>query len=186
MKLSFSLLFFICAMASAHSSTSYSIHDSVSISLNLNDLNEKPSFSTSDLLAFIAICISLLTIYISFKTNRKNDEKSVLDLYWMREVIIPSFLSPFIDFHLNALKEFKSAATKGDFYTNFALLKINEIREKSRIISISDNNLKNKILEIIEDFEDEMYDVETEIDFEILLDSFSMKIVKEIQRSQIN
>ncbi|WP_458309743.1 hypothetical protein, partial [Providencia sp. CRPN17576] len=84
------------------------------------------------------------------------------------------------------LKEFKSAATKGDFYTNFALLKINEIREKSRIISISDNNLKNKILEIIEDFEDEMYDVETEIDFEILLDSFSMKIVKEIQRSQIN
>jgi len=184
MKLSFSLLLFFSFVASAHSG--YNINDSINIYLKIKDADKENNFSTSDILASIAILISLLSIFITFLINTKNNKKSVLDIYWMREVIIPSFLDPFIEFHLSALNEFKSSATKGDFYKNFALVKINEIREKSRVISISDNNLRKKIADIIEEFEDDMYDVESALDFEKLLDSFSMKVVKEIQKTQIN
>lgn len=177
-------MFFFSFVASAHSG--YNINDSINISLNIKDVDKDNNISTSDILASIAIVISLLTIIISSLTNNKNNKKSVLDIYWMREVIIPSFLDPFIKFHLSALNEFKSSATKGDFYRNFALVKINEIREKSRVISISDNNLRKKIVGIIEEFEDDMYNVESALDFEILLDSFSMRIVKEIQKTQID
>ncbi|WP_241647805.1 hypothetical protein [Rosenbergiella metrosideri] len=185
MKLSSRFIVFFIFIFTANAHAVCNVSDETNIYIASSPTDDKEAFSTSDILASAAIIISIITILISIYTNRESNKRSVLDMYWMREVIIPSFLDPFILFHLNALNEYKRSSSNGDFYMNFALSKINEIRNRSRVISISDNNLRDKVVEIIEEFEDSIYSVASAVEFEDLLDSFSMKVVKEIQASQI-
>jgi len=143
--------------------------------------------SLSDIFAFTAIVISLVTFAYSIYSNFNLAKKSVKETFWMREVLIPKFIDGFFDFIQNSPAHYKLASgNSGIFYVNYALDKINLIKDSSKWLRVSSPGLEKVINNHIENFENDMMSVQDYESYKELLISFSTSVIKDIQEAQID
>ena len=147
------------------------------------DTNEA-LFSTSDILAFFAILISIGTPIVTSFFSKRN---SVKEAFWMREVLIPQFSDVLFDFVKCSPDKLTSSQSMGEFYNNYALGIINSLKDSSRILGVSSKELTENLDRDIEYFEDEMMNITNVSDrdsYVLLLGDFARKAVSSIQKAQ--
>ncbi len=158
----------------------------IRISLNVDKDKKDDEIKSSDVIASLALIASLISIFININLNNKNNKRSITETFWMREVLIPQFLERFFLFINDAPVSFKAANDLGDFFSSYALNELNELTDRSAILSVGCEGLGDTICDVIEEFEEDIMEIENFDDFSLLLATFASKIVNEIKQAQIN
>ena len=157
----------------------------IRISLNVDKDKKENEIKVSDIVALLALISSLMTIFITIYLNNKNTKRSITETFWMREILIPQFLDRFFLFINDAPIAFKAANDLGDFFSSYALNELNELTDRSSILSVGCDGLGSTICEVIENFEEGIMDIGNFDDFSLLLVRFASKVVNEIKTAQI-
>lgn len=143
--------------------------------------------SLSDFFAFMAIVISIATLIYTAWFNINGNKKSVKEIFWMREVLIPKFLDNFFAFIQNSPAQYKAFnLSPSEFYRNYALGEINSIRDSSKWLRVSSETLEASIISHIEDFEDDMMAVTDYDGYVNLVFNLSSSVIKDIQNVQLD
>ncbi|WBA13447.1 hypothetical protein [Salinivibrio kushneri] len=102
--------------------------------------------------AFVIACVSL------FRTeshNKQLKKRSIEDGFWVREVLIPHFMDTLLDFVKGAPKKFVECKNDtAEFVRSYALEQLNALRDSLIIAAAVDPNLKPKLEQSIDDFDD--------------------------------
>jgi hypothetical protein len=155
------------------------------IKINLDINKEKPdSLTSSDILAFLALIFSASSLGFTIWSYNSSKSQSIKETFWMREVLIPRFLNKFFEFIQSAPECYKASNNLGDFYTTYALVELNLLRDASSILSAGHADLGANIKDVIEKFEDEVMAISTYDDLTALITKFAVQVVKVIQSAQ--
>ncbi|EPZ2456032.1 hypothetical protein ACXLRS_001187 [Citrobacter youngae] len=154
---------------------------------------ENSGLSASDIIASLALLVSAIALLYSWFQNNQNTKRAIKETFWMREVIIPKFLTPFFEFIQESPERYKSivAGTPsnqglGVFYSTYALIEMNRIRDSSHLLSISSKNLGTAIKNHVEDFENEIMAISSYDDYVDTLGNFASKVIFDIQNAQMS
>ncbi len=143
--------------------------------------------SWSDIGSIGAVFLSVVTLLYTQYQNRKLKQQSIEEVFWMREVLIPHFMDNFLQFVKDAPSKFsESNQNKGVFYAQYALERLNALRESLILVQAIDTSLKLKLDQAIEEF-DELMGEEGDMDSSILNDvlaEMTKKVIQAIQRAQ--
>ncbi len=66
---------------------------------------ENSGLSASDIIASLALLVSAIALLYSWFQNNQNTKRAIKETFWMREVIIPKFLTPFFEFIQESLND---------------------------------------------------------------------------------
>lgn len=143
---------------------------------------------SSDLIAIIAIVVSAvlsaLTLYLTFLTNARNHKNSVHDEFWMRQILIPKFITPFMLFIDESVQKYiENEHNLTLYYVKYARVKLNQLQDSIIVIEAVSPSLGDKLSNIIESFHDKAGDAEG---FSINnIDDFKVKLLMEASRDVI-
>lgn len=146
--------------------------------------------STSDIIATLALLISIIMSSYSIYQNKQTSQKTITEAFWMREILIPKFLTPFFSFIQESPEQYKSTVLiqnqgLGIFYSNYALSEMNKIRDSSQLLSISSKKLGAKIKIHVEDFENDIMQVNSYEQYIDTLTKFATNVIADIQKAQM-
>ncbi|RXQ03304.1 hypothetical protein EGL69_13610 [Vibrio parahaemolyticus] len=166
------------------SQPSYTIQ--VAIESPSRDVQDK-DISWSDIGSIGAVILSVLTLLYTQYQNRKLKQQSIEEVFWMREVLIPHFMDNFLQFVKDAPSRFsESNQNKGRFYAQYALERLNALRESLILVQAIDTSLKIKLDQAIEEFDEFMGedgDMDTSTLNDVLAD-MTKKVIQAIQKAQ--
>lgn len=155
----------------------------IRISLNMD---KDDGIKLSDILSGFALLSSIFSVGYTIYLNNKNTSRSIKETFWMREVLIPQFLSRFFKFINEAPEKYKTSSDLGSFYSSYALNELNSLEDVSVVLSAGCDGLGATICDIIEEFQEQMMEVECSEDFSELLIKFTSNVVNAIKTAQIN
>lgn len=143
--------------------------------------------SWSDYSGIGAVILSLITLFYTSHQNRKLKQQSIEEVFWMREVLIPHFMDNFLQFVKDSPSKFsESNQNKGLFYAQYALERLNELRESLILVQAIDDSLKQELDKAIEEF-DELMGEDTDMNSPMLneaLTDMTKTVIQAIQRAQ--
>ncbi|EKF9739661.1 hypothetical protein [Vibrio cholerae] len=127
-----------------------------------SDNNLKPS----DIIAIVAVVVSAflsaVTLYLNFRSASENHKNSVHDEFWMRQILIPQFINPFMRFIDESSAIFANNGNNlTDYYTSYALSQLNQLEDSIIVIKAVSPSLGEKLSQVIEDFHDKVGEEDT-------------------------
>lgn len=129
---------------------------------NINQVNSKLEpkdteiyflgLKPSDLIAILALLVSAFTIWLNIRLATNSYKNSVHDEFWMRQILIPKFMNPFMKFIDESVGFYNGDLNV--YYRKFALDKLNELQDSIIVIEAVSPSLGKELTSIIEDFHD--------------------------------
>ncbi len=143
-------------------------------------------FSLSDIGSIGAVLISIISLVWTWLQTNRLKRQSIDEGFWMREILIPLFMDKFLIFVKDAPKHFEETMDATSFYIDYALEKLNELRESLVIADAIDTNLKAQLETAIENFENFMgeEDPTNSASFTVGLTTMASSVIQAIRQSQ--
>ena len=147
--------------------------------------SKEDNFGTSDIIAIGAAIISLLSILYTNYIDRRSRKASIHDEYWMREVIYPIFMQSLIEFVRDAPKQYRDVGGEMDVFVEcYALDALNDIRDNTLFLNAIDSSLPELAQAAVDEFDDQLEDMNDESDLKNALAEVSKKIVVHLKSAQ--
>ncbi len=161
-------------------------HPSSTASNPASDNQMKPS----DMIALAAVFLSVLTLWLNYLIASNNHKNSVHDEFWMRQILIPKFMQPFMKFIDESVGKYvENDRDLAQYYVKYARIELNQLQDSILVISAVNPYLGEELTRIIENFHDIAGDGErisnlANFKEELLLDA-SRKVVLAIKAEQL-
>ncbi|MDX7800670.1 hypothetical protein SJS42_18720 [Aeromonas caviae] len=142
--------------------------------------------SFSEVLSILAVIISMYSIYRARKDLSKNKIDEINEGYWLREVIIPSIMEPVIDFSKNAKDSYIHANRDLTVFFSAFYLRMNDRLLNSIVVTqVISQTLYDDLKERIIDLDDDLGNVRTDGDIDIIANEFVSFVVNRIKTEQL-
>lgn len=156
------------------------IQNTNSYNITSGNDNHKPF----DVLPWLALTVSVISIWYTWHNNKIQRRISVEDDYWLRTVVFPSILNPLIDIGINSPEYLRSAESLADFFSEYFLQEMNGLRDKTMVLKLVDEKLYSDANQIMDDLDDSMSEVQTIDDYCRKFGEFSSKLTSLLKDAQ--
>ncbi|HEH9397341.1 TPA: hypothetical protein SIA27_003757 [Aeromonas salmonicida] len=142
--------------------------------------------SFSEVLSILAVIISMYSIHRTRKDISKNKIDEINEGYWLREVIIPSIMEPVMDFSKNAKDSYIHANRDLTVFFSTFYLRMNDRLLNSIVVTqVISQTLYDDLKERIIDLDDDLGNVRTDGDIDIIANEFVGFVVNRIKTEQL-
>ncbi|OCH06556.1 hypothetical protein [Aliivibrio fischeri] len=155
----------------------------IKIKLETSDTSSK-GIGASELLAGLALAVSVAGLIFTVVQAKKQQSTSIKETFWMREVLIPHFLSGFLTFVKDAPACYRASDNLGDFYGSYALNEINDLKDAVKILNVGTKALGDAVSESFDEFENNMMKATDNEKFMALLTALTTDVITKIQNAQ--
>lgn len=147
-----------------------------------------PFWDGRSVFAFLALIISLLHIAWTIQSKKGDKKRSIVDEFWLRKVIIPKILEALDEYERfvnTSMPKFHSVTTKEqladkEVFSLSLLPKLNDIRDSIGVLGTLDRNESDKLIEILEVFEDNLNNFAEDelVEFETFIRKLYPKLIE--------
>ncbi|MDN3402068.1 hypothetical protein QL926_11380 [Pseudoalteromonas sp. APC 3213] len=138
----------------------------------------------SVLLSTLAFILSVLSFGWALYSFSKSRERSVIDDYWMRQVIFPKCMGVVTELVIEARSEFTKFSHLSDFYEKFFLEKSNAIRDNFLLARPLSENIQEEVNTLLDNLDDDLNEITSPDQLSGLMSKFGediMKLLKNLQ-----
>lgn len=138
----------------------------------------------SAILSVMAFILSLLSFGWALYSFFKSRKRSVVDDYWMRQVIFPKCMEVVTDLVIEARNEFNMHSHLPDFYEKFFLEKSNAIRDNFLLARPLSDNIQEEVNKLLDDLDDALNEITSPDQLSELMSKFGediMVLLKNLQ-----
>ncbi len=132
----------------------------------------------------MAFILSVLSFGWALYSFSKSRERSVIDDYWMRQVIFPKCMGVVTELVIEARSEFTKFSHLSDFYEKFFLEKSNAIRDNFLLARPLSENIQEEVNTLLDNLDDDLNEITSPDQLSGLMSKFGediMKLLKNLQ-----
>lgn len=137
-----------------------------------------------DILPWLALTVSVISIWYTWHNNKRQRTISVEDDYWLRTVVFPSILTPLIEIGSKSPEYFRASDSLADFFSGYFLQEMNLLRDKTMVLKLVDEELYINANRIMDDLDDKVSEVQTTNDYCEVFGNFSSKLTALLKDAQ--
>jgi hypothetical protein len=138
----------------------------------------------SVLISSLAFILSVLSFAWALYSFSKSRERSVVDEYWMRQVIFPKCMGVVTELVVEARSEFNKYSDLADFYEEFFLEKSNAIRDNFLLAKPLSESIQEEVNILLDYLDDDLNEITSPDQLSGLMSKFGKDIMDLLKNLQ--